>query len=343
MNINKATVLIVSDGRMGHVNQSLGVAKMLGFADPEVVTLTKTFPQRWLSWLPLGWRYDNLPALATSAQRADLLLGTGSGPTAVLRYLKKQQPRLFTVAILRPKGRLRDYDVVSVPQHDGFKPSDNLIATMGNPGLITQYVLAQEGQRWAKRLSHLRGFKLALLVGGPSRHGGLNSPAAIEELVSSLTKALKARHTEGASLLVTTSGRTTAAQRAALEAVLEQERVPFFLWHPGNPQARDNPYFALLHSCNAVVVTADSSSMVSDACASGKPTYLWAGSDKNSLVGQRLPKKFQRFYAALVKQGRAAWWDGTLALRPPAAPLMDTMLVAGFVRARWHKRFGLEQ
>jgi mitochondrial fission protein ELM1 len=333
MELSNARVLVISDGRAGHVSQSLGITTALGFPDPEIIQPQGTYPQRWLGWLPLGMLYRNLPDLVAASAQADLLLGTGGGPSRVLRYLKKTDPRLFTVAVMRPKGRLGDYDVVTTPQHDRPGNAPNLITTLGNVNPITAEKLALEGQRWAKRLGHLRGFKLALLVGGPSKHGGLQQPQEIEALVRAVTNALKAQHSNGAALLVTTSARTSGALVAALETALEEAEVPFYLWQPGNPSARDNPYFAYLYHAQAVVVTADSTSMVSEACTSGKPTYVW-GSPAT------LPGKFSRLYASLVKQGRLKWWDGKLDLRPPAAPLLDTMLVAGFIRARWAKRFG---
>lgn len=333
MELTKARVLIVSDGRAGHLSQSLGVATALGFADPEVLRLQRNYPQRWLSWLPLPWLYHNWPAVEAAAAESDLLIGTGGGPSRALRQLKHQQPKLFTVAIMRPVGRLADYDVVTTPQHDTPKAASNLIVTLGNVNPITPEKLALEGQRWTKRLMHLRGFKVALLVGGPSKHGGLQQPHEVTALVEALAKTLKAQHSNGAALLVSTSHRTPPALVETLEAALNRSEIPFYLWQPGNPTARDNPYFAYLHHAQAVVVTADSTSMVSEACTSGKPTYVWGNP-------AQIPAKFNRLYGSLIKQGRLKWWDGQLTLRPPAPPLLDTMLVAGFIRARWAKRFG---
>lgn len=333
MELSKARILVISDGRAGHNSQSLGVATALGFSDPEIIRLQRVYPQHWLSWLPLRLLYRNLPAVLAAGAQADLLVGTGGGPRRVLRYLKGIYPRLFTVAVMRPKDRLSNYDVVAVPQHDRPSHAPNLITTLGNISPITEDKLAMEGQRWAKRLSHLRGFKVALMVGGPNRHGGLQQPEEITALVEALSKALKAQHSEGASLLVSTSIRTSPALAAALEAALEESELPHYLWQHGNPSTRDNPYFAYLYHAQAVVVTGDSTSMVSEACTSGKPTYLWGDSAK-------LPTKFNRLYASLLKQGRLKWWDGKLDLRPPAAPMLDTVLVAGFIRARWVKRFG---
>ena len=43
-----------------------------------------------------------------------------------------------------------------------------------------------------------------------------------------------------------------------------------FIWDG----AGKNPYFAMLGWADAILVTADSVSMLSDACTTGKPVYL---------------------------------------------------------------------
>ena len=55
---------------------------------------------------------------------------------------------------------------------------------------------------------------------------------------------------------------------------------------------------------DAVVVTADSVSMVSDACSTGKPVYV---AELESGSG-----KFDRFHAYLRDQGMTRTFDGTL-------------------------------
>jgi hypothetical protein len=91
-----------------------------------------------------------------------------------LRHLKTQQPHLFTVTLMRPSGKLAAYDVVAVPRHDGLKPAENLILTLGNCNRINKDLLAQEADRWKKRLQHLKGYKMVVLVGGSSKRGAFN-------------------------------------------------------------------------------------------------------------------------------------------------------------------------
>lgn len=334
LDISEARVLVLSDGRIGSVNQSLGVAAMLGFRDPEVQELKKAIQAKWLRWLPVAMLYENMPEIERMAAKTDLLIAAGHAPSRVLRHLKKQNPALFIVAMMRPSKPYSAYDAVAIPRHDGAKAADNVILTLGNCNRITKDLLAQEADRWRKRLSHLRGFKLTLMVGGDSRHAPFGASEA-KGMIETIAKQLKKQVQNDVSLLVTTSRRTSPAATKAIEKALEASAIPYHLWRPTGEDGRDNPYLAYLALADTVLITADSTSMVSEAATAGKPILLWGTPNK-------MPKKFKALYNALIKQGRAMWHtpDVELRLRPPASGLMDTVLVAGFIRARWQKRFG---
>lgn len=324
--IAKARVLILSDGRTGALNRSLGVAEMLGVKDPEVVTMKPKYSSKLLRLLPVSWLYKDYQRVARDVRDYDVLITAGYQISRVVRALKKVHPHLFTVALMRPAGKAKDYDVVAVEQHDRYPNATNVVVTLGAPNRITREKLALEADRWRKRLSHVRGAKMAVLVGGTSKHGHFGVEDA-RSLVRELAKLLKE---SGTGLLVTTSRRTGKDVTEALESTLKSSGMEYFLWTPEDG-GRDNPYLAYLALADAVVVTADSVSMVSEAASAGKPVYLW-GQEK------ALPRKFKDYYNSMMTQGRVRWWNGKLTLRPPAAGLMDTMMVAGFVRSKWMKR-----
>lgn len=325
--IGKARVLVLSDGRTGAENRSIGLVEMLGVKDPEVVTLVPQYKNKLLRMLPPALLYADFERLKRDVAKYDVLVGSGYQISRVMRALKALQPSLFTVATARPSGKPRDYDVVAVEQHDRFPHADNVVVTLGAPNRITKERLSLEADRWRKRLASVRGYKVALLVGGASKHGGFGVDEA-KAMVVEISKLLKAND---GGLLVSTSRRTGPEVTQAIETALKASGVSYFMWAPEDSSARDNPYLAYLGLADAVVVTADSVSMVSEAASAGKPVYLW-GEEK------AVPKKFRRYYEALGKQGRARWWNGQMTLRAPAAGLMDTMMVAGFVRAKWNKR-----
>ena len=92
------------------------------------------------------------------------------------------------------------------------------------------------------------------------------------------------------------------------------------------PETADNPYLGLLGAADAIIVTANSASMCTEACATGKPVFLFRPA---AGVSTRLA----RLQAALEGEGHlhplgSAWPER----RPP--PLNPAMAVADAIRAR---------
>ncbi|MGH6876971.1 MAG: ELM1/GtrOC1 family putative glycosyltransferase, partial [Rhizomicrobium sp.] len=113
-----------------------------------------------------------------------------------------------------------------------------------------------------------------------------------------------ARHaaTCGGSVLVTPSRRTGAKNIALLRAALA--KTPGFVWDGTGA----NPYFGILGVADVILVTADSVNMITEACASGHPVYIY------ELPGGSA--KFERFHQALTLRGYARLYDGSLENKP---------------------------
>ena len=108
----------------------------------------------------------------------------------------------------------------------------------------------------------------------------------------------------GAGLAATPSRRT--APEFVARAAAEIAALGGWFWRGDG----DNPYFALLGGSDALIVSADSVNMASEACAAGKPVFI-ADVDGVST-------KHRRFHEALAAAGSA---------RPlPAHPQIESML-----------------
>ena len=169
----------------------------------------------------------------------------------------------------------------------------------------------RKATRFAPSFAHLPRPLVAVLVGGANRVYRFNRDAA-ERLADGL--AAMARDS-GCGLLVTTSRRTGAANEALLRERLQGLPVEFW------DGAGENPYFAYLALADALVVTGDSVNMVSEACFTGKPVYVF-----NLPGGAR--SKFGQFHMALAESGATRPFAGRLESWPctaldERAPLAD--------------------
>lgn len=302
---------VLSDGKAGHLNQSLGVADALGLT-PEIIPLEARPLGKAFGFIDPRLAVKNMPALPYP----DIVIGTGALTALVTRHIKMTNPRTFTVQLMSPRRDYWAYDVVAVPVHDGVPARPNIVHTLGAPNRLTPARLADAAARWRPAFANLPPRRLAVLVGGDSRRYSFTpeKAAAFAAAVTDLAK----RHTLG--LLVTVSRRTSSEAAAVLKEKLAGPGT--FFWDG----AGDNPYTGFLALADAMVVTADSVSMVSDACSvGGKPVYVF---DMNAPELGKLGKLFD----ALKQQDRvrplgAAWFDAN------PQPLADAQRVAGYARA----------
>lgn len=297
---------VVSDGRAGNEVQGLGLAEALG-AVPAVVRL----PRRG-DVARLFDAFRSPSAFGLSPPWPDLAIGIGRDAAGPMRALgRASRGRTALVQILRPPS-LRGFDLVVVPEHDGVT-GPGVLSTRGALNRITPARLAAAEADWAPRLPAFPGPTVAVLVGGPSKsvRGASDAMAAFAAQLANLGRT-------GHGLLVTTSGRTPAADKALLsEALRDLQAV---LW----TGVGDNPYFAFLARADAIVVTCDSVNMTSEAATTGKPVHVahWTP----------LPPKFGRFHAALETAGITRRFSGTVE-RWSYPALEETTRVAARVRA----------
>lgn len=169
----------------------------------------------------------------------------------------------FAVHIQEPHAPPSRFDLVIVPEHDSLR-GENVMVVNGALHHLTREKLAAAGTKFAPMFAHLPRPLVAVLVGGSNRKHTI-SPAVIHELSDKLIAAAKKT---GASLAVTPSRRTGATNIAVL-----RERLKDFgyVWNFEG----ENPYFGLLSLADSIVVTADSVSMVSEACFTGKPVHVF--------------------------------------------------------------------
>jgi len=291
-------IWMLADDRPGNVNQALGLAEALD--EPFAV---KTIGYSPIARLPNWLLPANLAGL-TSASRdvlrppwPELVIGAGRRTAPIGRWLKQQNPGLRLVQLMWP-GSADDFDLIAVPEHDRVPDHPVLLRTVGPPHRLRPALLQAAAADLAPRLAGLPKPYIACLIGGTSKHVDF-TPEDAMSLIEGGTKLASER---GGSLLVTTSRRTGEACFKALGEALKG----LHLLHQWLPDG-DNPYLGILGSADAVVVSADSASMCTEACATGKPVYLHA-------PAAGVPEKFELLHKRLAEHG---------CLKPLGAPWFE--------------------
>ncbi len=314
-------ILVLLDDKPGNRSQALGVAERLAESAGATLENLEIRGSR-LADLPsfaLGahlWGYDGESRRLLRQRRdaPDVLIAAGRRLIPALRHLKARFPAARLVYLMHPKRRLKEFDLLAIPEHDRPRKRRNVLVTLGSVHRVRAEKLRAQGEAYAS-LPHPR---IAVLVGGRAK--GAHYKAADWMRLAAQLNALAAR--TGGRLLITTSRRTGEAATALLRDVLPSESV-FHAWQPEG----ENPYFAMLGAADAVVATGESMSMLSEACALGVPVFVFNPE-------RRLGRKHRRLQRRLIAQGyaRALTDDAMLDWIPPA-PLDEAGRVAEAILA----------
>ena len=295
-NANKTPeVWALTDDRAGNRSQCLGVADALGI-DYQIKEIGYG-PWAALPNALLGASFTGLTAdsrLGLHPPWPDVVIAAGRRTAPVARKIRSLARRdgvdCFLAQVMDPGGAMGGFGLLAVPRHDGDISGANILTITGAPHQLTENRLIEEAGRWRGRFDELAKPWIALIVGGSTRRRTFTSDMARELAARASKMALLA----GGSLLVTTSRRTGEATEALIEAITAPARM--FRW--SGDGAQENPYHAYLALADGVIVTGDSSSMCSEACAGTGPVYIYAP------PGLTAPKH-ARLHQDLYQQGFA--------------------------------------
>jgi mitochondrial fission protein ELM1 len=197
----------------------------------------------------------------------DLVLSSGRFTVPVARWIwRRSGGRTRLVHLGRVGASPERFDLVlAMPQYN-VAPGPRVFAARLPFNRIAPARLAAAAARWRPRLERLPQPWITLLVGGPATPLGLDT-VRMREIA--LAVAAEARAL-GGSVLVSTSRRTPPEVGEILDATLPPPKL-VHRWRANDP---DNPYPAFLALADRVVVTADSASMLAEACRAGKPVAV---------------------------------------------------------------------
>jgi uncharacterized protein len=292
-----ARAWIITDGKTGMDVQAKGVAEALGLAYEMKKVAPSGLWKALAPWGPVGPAEKFGRADSTFAPPwPQVAIASGRASIPYIRAVKRQsQGATFTVVLQDPKSGAGTADLVWVGDHDKLR-GPNVISTITSPHGFSPARLASLRASPPPAIASLPHPRVAVILGGKNAVYKFTD-ADDERLVASLSSLAKL----GVSFMITPSRRT---HDRLLRKVEEATRnAPRILWDNNGA----NPYPDFLANADMLIVTADSVNMTGEACATGKPVYVFSpsyGSDKfrrfhsalESLAATRpLPPRFDRF------------------------------------------------
>ena len=262
----------------------------------------------------------------------DLVITAGMRNEPVGRWICAQSGgRTRLVHIGRPWASPERFDlVITTPQYR-LAQHERVLQNAMPLNQVTPERLAEQGRKLLPQVEQLPQPRTGVILGGNSGPYTLGPKTAAR--IAQQANRMAAQ--QNGSLLISSSARTS---KRAVEEFQQQLTVPHYLYH-WRADDESNPYFGILALSDELIVTADSISMLGEACATGKPVYM---ADLGGygypmrqechsevdfrLIGltyswlmrfgpQRLSRDIRLVHRQLLSEGRAVW------LGQPAKPV----------------------
>ncbi|KAJ6968414.1 hypothetical protein D5086_029242 [Populus alba] len=237
-----------------------------------------------------------------------LVVASGRDTISVSSSIRQLAPEnVFVVQIQHPRLNLNRFDLVIAPCHDYYPltpeaqeqipwflrswitprepPDSNVVLTVGALHQADSAALRIAASLWHDELALLPKPMLVVNIGGPTRNCQYG-----EDLAKQLTEMLQNVLWSCGSLRISFSRRTPEkVSKILLKEFSANPKV--YIWDGRGP----NPHMGHLAWADAFVITADSVSMLSEACSTGKPVFV--------VGAERCTWKFAEFQKSLHERG----------------------------------------
>ena len=352
------SILILSDGKAGHLRQSLAAAKVAdgrwqaqdgGWRDTRYKVVEPRYKNSFFRFLLILMTFFASsrcqgclrclkiclePSSYEELKRefCNLIISAGSSLAPVNLVLAKENMAKSVVMMKPGPFSTRRFDLAIIPRHDLRKGRRNILITRASPNLISEGHIRQEAEKLKQRINLTRDLRIALFIGGDNPHYRLTD-TRMGQVLDNLIRAAKELDAE---MLVTTSRRTPTTVCDLVKKRLGQEERCRLLVITSEANI-EGAVEGMLGLAQIAIVSQDSIAMVSEAASSGRYVIVF----ELDRVGGRLPKH-GRFVSELATEGYVVTsssdrlyeavtqiWDE----RPPIRALDDNEIVKERIRA----------
>ncbi|HEY5653742.1 MAG TPA: ELM1/GtrOC1 family putative glycosyltransferase [Pontiella sp.] len=289
--------LIISDGKPGHLNQSIALCKHLDldYELLEVAYKSKTAKGFSYALDRMGIYTSNLLTPSEfnfQAPDFSLIISTGSTTYYTNKLLAKQLG-VPNIAILHPKGYRLNFNYIFCPAYDHPPKRDNITELPLNLCAADQSFFDEKSDEFRSKHTSKKE-AIGIIIGGPNSVSEID-PKRLKEQLEQIFNL-----TENKEHWVTTSRRTPKE----VEDLIDAYPFDFKLI---NSRDSYNPIPAFIQLCDRLFVTSDSASMISECSSFGSAKV-------EVLMNRQLktPNKFEELIQGLERKNALHIFNGTL-------------------------------
>jgi mitochondrial fission protein ELM1 len=276
----KLKALLLTQGMHGMISQVEGLAKALNLDYQHQTIKLKTF------WNYIPPKFTPITKNILSENficNSKVIISCGRKSVIPSIALKKKFGKdIFNIHIQDPKVALSNFDLIVCPKHDDLN-GENILQTTG----AIHYLSAQEIKQNSNYLEIDKANKkmVAFIIGGPNNYYDF-SEKEIDKVFSKIKILFSS---DKYKIIIIPSYRTP-------EGIIEKANNVFGHDHLVVKTVDKKAYLSALSQADYIVVTCDSTSMISEAAVTGKPIYV------ANMKPKKENKRFRTFYSQLKEK-----------------------------------------
>jgi len=274
--------LLLTQGMHGMVSQVEGLAKALGLSYKHQKIELKSF------WNLIPPKISPISEnLVKNKFVCDCKIIISCGRKSVIPSIalkKRLGNQIFNIHIQDPKVSFEHFDLIVSPEHDRLK-GENIINTTGAIHYLTKKEINDNSQYLGIEKDKRKEL-VAFIIGGPNKYYNYS-----EKQIHELFNKVKTLFTPDKFKIIAIPSYRTP------ENILKIAYNTFSINHLVVKTIDKKAYLSALAISNYIVVTCDSTSMISEAAMTGKPVYI-------AMMKSFKPTgRFKKFYSQLKDLG----------------------------------------
>ncbi len=275
--MTKLKGILLTEGMHGMISQVEGLAKAL---DVDFIHEKIELNYFWKLIPPKFTPVQKFVFKNKIDKKFDIVISCGRKSVIPSIYLKKKfKNKIMSIHIQDPKVSLYNFDYTIIPEHDGIK-GPNVLPSKGAIHYLRENEL-MDNQNYLK-LQTSKDKKVTLVVGGPNKYYDYND----KEVDEIFTKIKKNFIDNNYQLIFIPSMRTPQRIIKKAKSYFDKNQVII-------SEVDKKAYLSSLKLADFIVVTCDSTSMISEAAITGKPIYV--AQMKNIKKNVRFRRFFELF------------------------------------------------
>ena len=257
--MTKLKGLLLTQGMHGMISQVEGLAKAL---DLDFIHEKIEINNFWKLFPPKVTPIQDFVFKNKINSQFDVVISCGRKSVIPSIYLKKKfKNKIINIHIQEPKVSFNNFDFVVAPEHDGLK-GNNVLTSKGAVHYLTNEEL-DENENYLKSKINDQKKIVTLILGGPNRYYDYSNQV-IEDIFSKIEQNFLKNNYQ---LIVIPSMRTP-------QHIIEKAKNYFNKDQIIIPNVDKKAYLSSLKISDHIIVTCDSTSMISESAITGKPIYV---------------------------------------------------------------------